>query len=1227
MRPEHEAELHIAVAEGLVDEAQVSALREEALRQQQSPLSLLAHRRALSQETLASLQRIAADVARRGDPAPEGAATLEGVPATVAQAPGAPVFPVPGWERYQGIRFLGQGGMGQVFLARDLRLHRDVALKFVRSDTGTDFRRSLLEARAQARVDHERVCQVYEVGEVDGRPYIAMQFIDGQPLHQAADALGIEQKVVLLRDAAEGVQAAHRAGLIHRDIKPSNILVERAEDGRLKPYVMDFGLARDWRELDATATGAMAGTPHYMAPEQARGEVRRLDRRADVYSLGATLYHLLTGQFPIPGDNALEVLSRIATVEPRPPRAWEPDIPVDLEAIVLKCLEKERSARYDSPRALVEDLDRFLAGEPVRARPAGWAYRLRKKARKHRVVVGVAGAALVAVSLALGWASYTSRQASRREQWVRRFTEKANHIEALARYSALSRLHDTRADRQEIRDAMAALEAEVGEAGALAVGPGHDALGHGLLALGEDAAALKHLEAAWASGFHAPRTAWAMALVLGHLYQDGLREAERLRIPERREARVAELRRLYRDPALEYLRQSQGANVSSPEYLAALIAFYEDRLDDALARLDAMGPPRAWFHEALQLRGDILRTRASRRWNKGDRDGARADFDAGRGAYVTAIEVAQSVPRLHLSLAELEFDVLLMELYGQGDILAPFTRGTEAVARALQALPDFAEARILESGFHRRMAEHQMYLGADAEELLRKAVAAARAAVALAPTSTQARMQLGRCHWSWGQYLQQRNQDPREQLRLASAEFEQVSLEARSYDFYFDQGLLFGTWAAYAQQHGEDPLPHLDKALSAYASATRLDARLQEAWLNLGASHLNRATAPRSPSPDADLAQARAALEKARSLNPQHVASYFFLAQVEERAAKRHRARGADARRSLVLALEHYRQGSAINPQLPQLLNGAGLVLFEQAKEAWERGEDPSGLFEEALATLERAISVAPQQGFAYHNVSEVLLQRAAYQQVLGEPPDERLRAAMAASSESMERLPDFTQPRINLARAHVSLALMAFEQRRRDPRQELTHASRALAQALARNSNSAEGWQWEGEIRALRARWRAWKGQGRSEDFEGAAHAFQKAMELAPEREEALLASGRFHREWATWLQARGGAPEKALEQGLKAIDGALALRPGWPTARFVRGQLLLLRARAATRVEAEAAWRRQGQEALAGAIAANPHLERAGRGGGPGAALSSASGASADGDGPVDGFTGANR
>ncbi|HLL81568.1 MAG TPA: serine/threonine-protein kinase, partial [Longimicrobium sp.] len=293
MREEDEAELRIAVAEGVLSREEAERLRGELRSAGRGPLELLKEHGRLSDETFALLRR-AARIARSTNPdetasaapapaapvasperSPDETATQD--PARAGAAPRAvgqaePAFPVPGWDRYIPVRFLGQGGMGRVFLAYDPRLRREVALKFVRDDDAELARRFVSEARAQARVNHERVCKVYEVGEVQARVFIAMQYVAGSPLGQLAPELSVEQKALLLRDAAEGVHEAHRAGLIHRDIKPSNLMVERTEDGRFKLYVMDFGLARDWRE-GVTVEGSVFGTPHYMSPEQARGEV------------------------------------------------------------------------------------------------------------------------------------------------------------------------------------------------------------------------------------------------------------------------------------------------------------------------------------------------------------------------------------------------------------------------------------------------------------------------------------------------------------------------------------------------------------------------------------------------------------------------------------------------------------------------------------------------------------------------------------------------------------------------------------------------------------------------------------------------------------------------------------------------------------------------------------------------------------------------------------------
>ncbi|HEX2685728.1 MAG TPA: serine/threonine-protein kinase, partial [Kofleriaceae bacterium] len=266
-----EEEVRTAVAEGLVDVEVAAQLAADARRLGRAPLELLLDRGLITAATLASLRLVAAATSDAHD-APSATARTRSPPAAEPSGGEPAAFPVTGWDRYEPVRLLGQGAMGRVFLARDLRLRREVAIKFMRGDEPELARRFVAEARAQARVSHEHVCKVYEVGEVEGKVYIAMQHLDGRPLGDLRSELTVEQIAMLVRGAALGVSEAHRAGLIHRDLKPSNILVERTADGELRPYVMDFGLARDWNE-SATMTGTVLGTPLFMAPEQARGEV------------------------------------------------------------------------------------------------------------------------------------------------------------------------------------------------------------------------------------------------------------------------------------------------------------------------------------------------------------------------------------------------------------------------------------------------------------------------------------------------------------------------------------------------------------------------------------------------------------------------------------------------------------------------------------------------------------------------------------------------------------------------------------------------------------------------------------------------------------------------------------------------------------------------------------------------------------------------------------------
>jgi len=303
--------------------------------------------------------------------------------------------------------------MGEVYKAWDKGLQRYVALKYLRFDDPELVERLFREARAQARIDHPGVCEVYEVGEEDGRPYIAMQYVEGPQLNEAAQDMTLEQMVLIVKQVAEAVSAAHAAGLIHRDLKPANIKIGETDDGQLRPYVLDFGIAREQEVSGLTVTGQILGTPGYLSPEQARGDTAALDRRTDVFSLGVILYELLGGKSPFAGESDAEVLVNLLEGEPPPLRRLAPNVPRDLETVVMTCLEDRRDRRYQSARELADDLGRFLDGEPVHARPISVVGHLARRARRNKVTTTLALTSAIVVlaliaALIGSWVKYTS---------------------------------------------------------------------------------------------------------------------------------------------------------------------------------------------------------------------------------------------------------------------------------------------------------------------------------------------------------------------------------------------------------------------------------------------------------------------------------------------------------------------------------------------------------------------------------------------------------------------------------------------------------------------------------------------------------------------------------------------------------------------------------------------------------------------------------------------------
>jgi len=1027
-----------------------------------------------------------------GEPDPEKPGTL---PSTEGSRPG-PEAPRPAVDaselqtidpaHYARRGEYARGGLGRIVDAHDRRLDRPVALKELLLCDGPSLEaRFVREALITARLQHPGIVPVYEAGRwPGGEPFYAMKMVSGRSLRDLIDeARTLEQRLALVPNVlavADAVAYAHHEGIIHRDLKPSNVVVGAFGE----TLVVDWGLAKDLSvaedatELgayqvvatDLTLTGAVMGTPEYMPPEQARGDP--VDERADVYALGAILYHVMAGQAPFTGASSAVVLERVKTEPPPPLEQIQPRAPADLMAIVGKAMARDPQRRYPTAREMTEDLRRFQTGQLVAAHRYSAAQRLRRFLRRHRAAVAAATVGLVAATVLLGLWLRARRTAAEQAVLAQRFGQEVEHIDGGLRQAYLLPEHDIRPAKARVRQRMDWVRTEMARWGAAGLGPGHYALGRGHLSLREYAQARDHLEKALRAGYRPPEGVLALGRAFGGLYVEALEEVRRTPKAQR-DGRRAEVEASYRDPALSSLRAASGASDEPVSYGRALIAFYEQRYPDGLADLRQVVTDAPEFYEARTLEGRVGMAEGRDKQERGDYAGALADYERAGLAYALAIEAARSDPEPHTE--DCLRRVLVMEIrirLGQPS-RESFETALSACEAAARVDPDDARPYSRMCRALWRRAEDQGATGEDAGETTARAIQMGREAIRRDPRDTAALANLGLALWGQAEGAQSGGRDPLPAYQDAIASFVRAS-DVRANDV-FTLANLSGVQSAlanYQLAHGLDPGPALDRAVEAGETAIAVNPSYTAPYSNVGMAHCTRARelVARGQDPSEALERARHSFRRSLEVNPKNAYAYEGLVLADLAAVEYERHQGRDPRPLLRRARDQARRALEINPAFPGMHARIGAAHLLEAEASLDAGADPEPALREGGRELALELKLNAKSVEALREQTRAALVQARWALRRGRSPEDALGAArrsLAAASISAANDADLHLLRAESHRWHAEWLLTQGA----DPSGEIGRGMAEAERARALNPRLAEAVALEAVLGLVRAR------------------------------------------------------------------------------------------------------------------------------------------------------------
>lgn len=893
----------------------------------------------------------------------------------------------PSLERYEQLKLIGQGATARVYKAFDLRLRRWVALKCLKARSGEH---TLAEARAQAQLEHPNICRVYEVGD---EGYISMQLVEGPNLAQCFRRWDAPALIRAARDLAEAVHAAHRRGLMHLDLKPGNVLVEK---GTKRVLIADFGMVRE--EGVALSGPCPMGTPAYSSPEQLRGRLADVDRRSDVYSLGVLLYVLLTGVFPFEAPSFQGLLDAIAEQPPIPLRRRHPELSKDLDAILLKCMEKDPERRYPTAMDLALDLDRCLEGRPVQARPLGLVDRLAHQARRHPGTTTAVGAAL-ALLLALGGAwAWRDHNLKAQTYWAQAFGQDTIRMEGILHSGRMLALHDTSRERALVRARMDAIQAEMGGA-RMARAPGCWALAEGHLLLGEAEAAQQQAEAALRLGYDLPQVRLALGEALLQRYREGLQDLATYRDAAFREKRRGELQRSFRDPALEQLRRARAQQGIPPRSLPeARLALAEERTQDAIGIARELQQQEPWNYEPLLEVAEAQMLSGTSARDAGRSAEAKTLFEASLASLEQPAAIAPSDERIYRLRAHIWLQGRALALEGKSEE-ASLQEGLRWVDTSLAADPASGDEWVEKANLYCFLGLLGQETGQDPEPYLAQADAlCARLLTTEQDPALQAKLrQIQAVNAQRRAAFASSRGQPSEAYWKTSIAEARASLATgkASWVGYQTLGMGLANEASLAQSlRGEDPLGPLGEAEAQLEKAEELYPRAQGltlcAWAYQQDAYL-RLCGGEDPTPKLE-AETRV-LEQARAANPHDDFVFFLLADCRRLAAAWIQAQGQDSGPAFKEAFAFCEEARARSSEGPDYWHLMAISHLERAEECFSRGPEIEADLNAAEGWIHRLLTETHE---AYHQRefwSRAQLLRGRLRLAQGETPLQTLRS------------------------------------------------------------------------------------------------------------------------------------------------------------------------------------------------------------------------------------------